>query len=56
MASGFMYLIAAIDLRSRFVVHWSVSNSMEADLCAEFIQKPIDKYSKLEIINTDQGA
>ena len=30
MAKGFMYLMALIDLHSRFV-HWSVSSTMEAD-------------------------
>lgn len=31
MAKGFMYLTAIIDLYSRYVVHWSVSNSMDAE-------------------------
>lgn len=56
MASGFMYLIAVIDLHSRYVVHWSVSNSMEADWCAEFIEDAFNKYGVPEILNTDQGA
>jgi putative transposase len=30
MKNGFLYLIAVIDLCSRYVVHWKVSNSMEA--------------------------
>lgn len=56
MASGFMYLIAVIDLYSRYVVHWSVSNSMEAEWCSEFIQEAFDKHGIPEILNTDQGA
>ena len=28
MEKGFMYLIAAIDLYSRYVFHWSIFNSM----------------------------
>ncbi|MEN7548601.1 DDE-type integrase/transposase/recombinase [Rapidithrix thailandica] len=31
MKNGFMYLMAIIDLYSRYVVHWSVSNSMEVE-------------------------
>jgi putative transposase len=30
MAIGFIYLITANDLYSRYVVHWSVSNSIES--------------------------
>jgi len=56
MAKGFMYLIAVIDLYSRYVVHWSVSNSMEAEWCSEFIQDAFDVNGIPEILNTDQGA
>ena len=56
MEKGFMYLIAIIDLYSRYVVHWSVSNSMEAEWCAEFIEEAFTKHGKPEILNTDQGA
>ena len=56
MASGFMYLIAVIDLYSRYVVHWSISNSMEAEWCADFIQEAFDKHGRSEVLNTDQGA
>ena len=31
MEKGFMYLVAIIDLHTRFVVGWSISNSMEAE-------------------------
>ena len=56
MEKGFMYLIAVIDLHSRCLVHWSVSNSMEAEWCSEFIQEAFDKYGTPEILNTDQGS
>ncbi|MFT5777717.1 MAG: putative transposase [Crocinitomicaceae bacterium] len=56
MASGFMNLIAVIDLYSRYVVHWSVSNSMEAEWCSEFIQDAFDINGTPEILNKDQGA
>jgi len=56
MANGFMYLTAVIDLYSRHVVHWSISNSMEAEWCAEFMQEAFDKHGTPEILNTDQGV
>jgi putative transposase len=56
MKKGFMYLTAIIDLHSRYVVSWSISNSMSAEWCAEVLKDAIDKYGKPEIFNTDQGS
>lgn len=56
MAKGYMYLIAIIDLYSRFVVGWSLSNSMEAEWCKACLESAIDAYGKPEILNTDQGS
>lgn len=56
MAHGFMYLIAVIDLYSRYTVHWSISNSMEAQWCTDFIKEAFEKHGTPEILNTDQGA
>jgi len=53
---GFMYLTAVIDVYSRYVVHWSISNSMEAQWCADFIEEAFEKNGKPDILNTDQGA
>jgi len=53
---GFMYLTAVIDLYSRFVVGWSLSNTMEAEWCQELIKTAIEIHGKPEILNTDQGA
>jgi putative transposase len=56
MAKGFMYLCAIIDLHTRFVLGWAVSNSMTADWCAKVLQETIDKHGVPEIFNTDQGS
>lgn len=56
MAKGFMYLTAFIDLHSRYVLNWSISNSMDADWCTETLKETIEMYGKPEIINTDQGS
>ena len=56
MAKGFMYLTAIIDLHTRFVLNWSVSNTMSADWCADILQETIQKYGVPEIFNTDQGS
>ena len=56
MAKGFMYLCAIIDLHTRFVLNWSVNNTMSAEWCGEVLQETIDKYGTPEIFNTDQGS
>ena len=56
MKKGFMYLTAIIDLHSRYVVHWSLSNSMSADWCAEVLKEAIKNNGTPEILNTDQGS
>ena len=56
MKKGFMYLTAVIDLYSRKVMNWSVSNSMDAEWCKDLIEEAIVQHGKPEIINTDQGA
>jgi putative transposase len=56
MEKGFMYLCAIMDVHTRCVVNWSVSNSMSAEWCAEVLQQTIDKHGKPEIFNTDQGS
>jgi putative transposase len=56
MRRGFMYLCAVIDLHTRFVLNWGVSNTMTADWCTEVVREAMEKYGKPEIINTDQGS
>ena len=56
MENGFMYLMAIIDLYSRYVVNWSVSNSMEAEWCTAVFKEAIEQHGAPEILNTDQGS
>jgi len=56
MKKGYMYLVAIIDLYSRYVINWSVSNTMDADWCKQMLEQAIEMHGKPEIINTDQGS
>ena len=56
MAKGFMYLYAVIDVYSRYIVAWDISNSMTAEWCASITKSAIDTHGKPQIINSDQGA
>ena len=56
MEKGFFYLMAIIDLKSRYILHWSISNTMEAEWCKQVMEECVQKHGKPEIVNTDQGA
>lgn len=56
MQKGFMYLTAIIDVYSRFIVGWQVSNSLEKETQTQVVKAAIDRYGKPEIINSDQGS
>lgn len=56
MSSGFMYLAAIIDIHSRFVVGWDISNTMEAGWCKEIVSSAIARYGVPDVFNTDQGS
>lgn len=53
---GFMYLTAVLDLYSRYVLNWSLSNTMEAEWCRQLIADAIAEHGKPGILNTDQGS
>ena len=56
MANGFMYLTAVIDVYSRYILAWSLSNTMDAAWCTEMLKEAISLHGVPQIINTDQGA
>ena len=56
MYDGFMYLTAYIDLYSRAVLDWSISNSMTSDWCKAGFLRAVEKCGEPEILNTDQGS
>ena len=55
MARGFLYLMAIIDLASRKVLAWRLSNTLTADFCIEALEEALKKFGPPEIFNTDQA-
>ena len=53
---GYMYLVAIIDLYSRYIVGWSLSNTMTSERIKACLKEAISKYGEPEIVNTDQGS
>jgi putative transposase len=52
---GFLYLVAIIDLYSRYIVSWKLSISLDAGFCIEALEEALIKGCP-DIFNTDQGC
>jgi len=53
---GHVYLTAIIDWNSRFVLSWSLSNTLDVDFCLSALDDACRSWGKSEIFNTDQGS
>jgi putative transposase len=56
MEKGFMYMTAFIDVYSRKIMGWGISNTMSKKWCLEVLKDAINKHGKPQIINSDQGS
>ncbi len=54
MARGFAYLVAVMDLYSRKILSWQLSNSLDPRFCTVALEKALDQYGPPEIF-TDQA-
>lgn len=55
MPKGFMYLTAVIDWYSRYVLSWTLSNTLDGAFCLEALEQALQK-GRPDIFNTDQGS
>ncbi len=53
---GFMYLVAIIDMYSRMIVGYRLSNSLCTESCKSALEDAILKYGAPVILNSDQGS
>jgi len=51
-----VYLLAILDLFSRKVLSWRLSNTLSADFCVDALEDAIRQYGVPAIFNTDQGS
>jgi putative transposase len=56
LKGGTVYLAAIIDLYSRKILSWRISNTMDASFCIEALEDAIKEYGVPAIFNTDQGS
>lgn len=54
--TGYLYLAAVLDLFSRYVLSWKLSDSLESGFCIEVLENALSNGVKPEIFNTDQGV
>ena len=56
MKKGHMYLTAIIDLHSRFIVGWALSDTLDTAPILEALTRAFKQYGIPSIINSDQGS
>lgn len=57
LPQGFVYLVAIIDVYSRYIISWRLSNSLSLPFCLEALEEALTHSQVVpEILNTDQGA
>lgn len=57
MQRGFAYLVAVMDWKTRAVVSWKLSNTLEGRFCMEAFGEAVARAGCVpEIFNTDQGS
>jgi putative transposase len=56
LSGGYVYLVTIIDLYSRKILSWRVSNTMDAQFCVAALEEAIAHYGVPGIFNTDQGS
>jgi len=55
LLGGFMYLVVIMDLFSRFVLSWRISNSMDLAFCLDALDEAL-RFTEPEIHHSDQGC
>ena len=54
--TGFVYLTAIIDWYSRFIVGYSISNTLQTETVTRVVKDAVRAYGTPDIINSDQGS
>jgi len=54
--TGFYYLVALIDVHSRYIVGWSLSNKLDTENCLNALSMALKNERYPDLINSDQGV
>jgi len=56
LRQGTLYKVAIMDIFSRKILGYKISNSLSKAFCVDLLAETIDKYGVPKIFNTDQGS
>jgi putative transposase len=56
LQKGFLYLVAIVDLFSRHVLSWKLSNSLDTEFCLEALEMALGGFRTPEVFHSDQGC
>jgi putative transposase len=56
LQKGFLYLVAIMDLHSRHVLSWKLSNSLDTEFCLDALEIALSGGRRPEILHSDQGC
>jgi putative transposase len=56
LQKGFLYLVAIVDLFSRNVLSWRLSNSLDTEFCLDALEMALGGGRRPEIFHSDQGC
>ncbi len=56
LQKGFLYLVAIVDLFSRNVLSWKLSNSLDTEFCLQPLEMSLECGRQPEIFHSDQAC
>jgi len=56
LPQGHVYLVAIVDIYSRMILDYEISNTLDAEFCIRCLERCIKRYGAPIIFNTDQGV
>jgi putative transposase len=56
LQKGFLYLVAVMDLFSRTILSWKLSNSLDTEFCLDALEMALGGGRRPEIFHSDQGC
>ena len=56
LQKGFLYLVAVVDLFSRHVLSWKLSNSLDTEFCLDALEMALSSGHRPEVFHSDQGC
>jgi len=56
LPQGPVYLVAIVDIYSRMILDYEISNTLDAEFCIRCLERCINKYGAPAVFNSDQGV